>query len=1025
MKVNNSEDKYKSEELTFWEKMFIASKSGELSAYEEEQLEIAMNKDHGLASRCTDIQRMWNLLLGGFKYVGEKLALSPSQRQKILNPSNEISIWNKINGPWLYIGLAACLTMGIFVLPRVVKDAAPQMGAAFESDDYDSYAINLSDDLSGDESDKWGVMPQQPDTSSQPKSAPKYKTETTFRSTLENDFTTPTAPTPLPVAISKPTNSSKKKPIVVSNSTRSNVNRMSVISEDEVKVNFDSDTSVLAAIQPKDSLENAYAFRPSQETAVPTSGGLDANSVTWDSRGQSASGPIGGGGKAIPNDGREYAKETSRLKSNWARGGRAGGQHGNALGLALPEEESIELAQDSNGNNNSTAWYGDVPTESVEEFAAKGPALYDDQTSTIDKFYESSNPSGRSESIAANSSGVAGKAMLFGSGRQLEDMDAGMLATGSISLADEDYVQSGQSFSGVMPNQLKSELSELSDIEELDVARESVVIRREMAMIEDRKNISAYGGFEIANGSVAEGTNIQADDNLRMIELRTESGLESLNKELDHRNKISEIQRYKGLKEKELDETKVLSRKAAKPETEKKLRKASELDPFPETEVKDTPLSTFSLNVSDAAFRIAQAAFNNGSFPDQNTIRSEEFINAFDYKDPIPPMNKKVDVSTERALWPFEINREVIRIGVRANQSGLDLSSGMNLVILLDTSGSMEREDRVRVTEQVLEIVAKNLSSSDTISLIGFSSQAQLWVDSMPGGKPDEFVSIARGIRPTGGTNIEQALKLGYEKLFQQFKQGGNNRLLLLTDGAANLGEVEGGALSAVIEANRKKGAVLDCFGIGWDGYDDTLLEELTRNGDGKYGFLNSVSDADQYFASNWLKAVEVSAKNVKVQVEFNPERVVRYRQMGYQKHRLTAQQFRDNSVDAGEIGKAESGNALYVVEINNEGSGPIGWIRVRYQDPVNHQFSEDEKILDFRGEAPSLEVASPSLKLAASAGAFAEWLGGNPYSAQVELPKLETMLEDVVGVYQTDPRPMQLNNMIRSARMLGGSRRN
>src|SRR5690606_1155359 len=150
-------------------------------------------------------------------------------------------------------------------------------------------------------------------------------------------------------------------------------------------------------------------------------------------------------------------------------------------------------------------------------------------------------------------------------------------------------------------------------------------------------------------------------------------------------------------------------------------------------------------------------------------------------------------------------------------------------------------------------------------------------------------------------------------------------------DGAANLGELRSDVLRGMVESHRRRGIALDCFGIGWDGYNDDLLEALARNGDGRYGFLNTAEEAATGFADKLAGAFQIAAEDVKVQVEFNPRRVSAWRQIGDDRHRLTQQQFRDNTVDAAELGAAESGNALYIIEVHPRGEGPIGLVRVRY----------------------------------------------------------------------------------------------
>ena len=244
---------------------------------------------------------------------------------------------------------------------------------------------------------------------------------------------------------------------------------------------------------------------------------------------------------------------------------------------------------------------------------------------------------------------------------------------------------------------------------------------------------------------------------------------------------------------------------------------------------------------------------------------------------------------------------------------------------------------------------------------------------------------------------------------------------MLLTDGAANLGNVDPEALKQKVEAHRKQGVALDCFGIGWEGYNDDLLEVLSRNGDGRYGFVNTPEEAATEFAGQLAGALHVAAADVKVQVEFNPARVTVYRQVGYAKHQLTKEQFRDNSVDAAEIGAAESGNALYVIETDPRGDGPLGIVRVRYKVPGTSDYREQEWVVAYTGNAPLLEQASPALRLAATASAFSEWLVSSPFAAEVTPGRLLAYLGGVPEVYGADERPKRLEWMIRQAQSLVG----
>jgi secreted protein with Ig-like and vWFA domain len=289
------------------------------------------------------------------------------------------------------------------------------------------------------------------------------------------------------------------------------------------------------------------------------------------------------------------------------------------------------------------------------------------------------------------------------------------------------------------------------------------------------------------------------------------------------------------------------------------------------------------------------------------------------------------------------------------------------------------------------------------------------------GDKATEYTERVGEMTPQGGTDLSAALDLGYETALKHYQVGSVNRVVLLTDGAANLGDVKGDALKAKVEAHRKQGIAFDCFGVGWEGYNDDLLEELSRNGDGRYGFINTPEAAATEFAGQLAGALRVAASDVKVQVEFNPKRVQAYRQVGYAKHQLKKEQFRDNTVDAAEIGAAESGNALYVIDVNPRGEGDIATARARFKVPGTSDYREHEWVVPFKAPAPAIEQASSSLRLATTAAAFAESLAQSPYAAEVTSDRLLSILNGIPAIYGADSRPAKLEAMIRQAKSLSG----
>lgn len=441
--------------------------------------------------------------------------------------------------------------------------------------------------------------------------------------------------------------------------------------------------------------------------------------------------------------------------------------------------------------------------------------------------------------------------------------------------------------------------------------------------------------------------------------------------------------------------------------------------PQPEVDTRTNPFSTFSLNVSDVSFKLAAASLEQNRMPDAATVRSEEFINAFDYRDPEPAPGAPLAFASERARYPFAQNRDLLRFSVKTAAAGRQPGRPLNIVLLLDKSGSMERADRVNIVREALRVLATQLQPQDKLSIVSFARTPRLWADGVAGDKVADTIARVNEITPEGGTNLEAALDLGYATALRHYTVGSINRVVLFTDGAANLGDIDPEALTKKVEAQRKKGVALDCFGIGWEGFNDDLLEQLTRNADGRYGFINTPEEAAENFATQLAGALRVAASDVKVQVEFNPRRVNAYRQVGYAKHQLTKEQFRDNTVNAAQIGAAESGNALYVVEVDPRGEGDLATVRVRFRDPGTSDYHEHEWAVPFTGDAAPLEQASSALRLAGAASAFSEMLANNPFAAEVTSDRLLNILSGVPPIYGADPRPTKLEWMIRQVRSI------
>jgi Mg-chelatase subunit ChlD len=440
---------------------------------------------------------------------------------------------------------------------------------------------------------------------------------------------------------------------------------------------------------------------------------------------------------------------------------------------------------------------------------------------------------------------------------------------------------------------------------------------------------------------------------------------------------------------------------------------------LPDVPAAENPFSTFSLNVTDVSFKLAAAALDQGQYPEPASVRPEEFINAFDYRDPEPSPGAPVGFAWERARSPFEHDRDLLRFSVRSAAQGREAARPLQLVLLVDNSGSMERADRVQILRETLRLLAGQLGAADRVSLISFARTAQLHAEGISGERAQEIAERVISLRPDGGTNLEEALRLAYATAERQFLATGVNRVILLTDGAANLGEVRAGTLQHIIQQHRRKGIALDCFGIGFEGYHDELLAALSRHGDGRYGFVNTPADASTNFVAQLAGALQVAAADLKVQVEFHPDRVMRWRQIGYAKDQLTKEQFRDDTVDAAELGAAESGNALYSLQLNPSGRGPIATVRIRFHRPGSSRVEEHAWTVPYAGQAVALDRSSPALRLSVTAAGLAELLAASPYAAGLSPDHLLGALQGVPDAFAPDPRPRLLQQLLEQTRAI------
>ena len=401
--------------------------------------------------------------------------------------------------------------------------------------------------------------------------------------------------------------------------------------------------------------------------------------------------------------------------------------------------------------------------------------------------------------------------------------------------------------------------------------------------------------------------------------------------------------------------------------------------PHSEISTEDQVISTFSPKVREVSFRLAENSLKQGQWPTKSTIRSEEFVNAFDYRSTKHTRGESLAFSMERARHPFIKDREILRVALKAIAKEKN-TTPLNLVIVLDNSVSMKGVHSSGLVNKTLQELAKHLTGSDRVSLVTFAQQPKLRLDNLPGNELKSSLAKISKLIPEEGTNLEKALEFGFAEAHMRYFQKGSNHVLLLSDGAANLGERVPRALRAMVDKHRAHGVVLDCIGLGSTGYVDHMLDSISGNG--HYGFLDEVSKLDDAFGRKLAGILRPRVAELKVQVEFNPDRVELYRQVGFEKDQLEKQYFDEKLIGGTAIANGESVNALYVVKLNPKGKGDLGALRVRYKDLKTGDLEKREWKLAYNRKAPAFLHASASMRLAVHSATFAEWLADSPHGA-------------------------------------------
>ena len=438
---------------------------------------------------------------------------------------------------------------------------------------------------------------------------------------------------------------------------------------------------------------------------------------------------------------------------------------------------------------------------------------------------------------------------------------------------------------------------------------------------------------------------------------------------------------------------------------------------------KDSPLSTFAADCDTASYSNIRSYIEEGTLPPAGAVRVEEMINYFDY-DYVsdPEAGKKFAVYTEYSDCPWNKDTKLMMVGL--NTAAIDMSEkkASNLVFLIDTSGSMYEENKLPLAQKAFKMLAENLDENDRISIVTYAGSDTVVLNGVAGSEAYTICEALDSLEASGSTNGSAGLITAYEIAEQQFIKDGNNRVILATDGDLNVGLTSESDLVGLITEEKDSGIFLSVLGFGSDNLKDNKLEALADHGNGNYSYLDSVYEAKKVLVDEMGGTLYTVAKDVKLQIEFNPEQVKGYRQIGYENRALSAEDFADDTVDGGEIGAGHVVTALYeVVPVDSEFdvpeaetkytskkqsadySGELATVNIRYKEPDGDKSTLETAII--KAESGQKEM-SHDLSFASAVAVYGMLLTDSAYKGTATYKMVEELAEAGITV-QTDERNM------------------
>lgn len=425
-----------------------------------------------------------------------------------------------------------------------------------------------------------------------------------------------------------------------------------------------------------------------------------------------------------------------------------------------------------------------------------------------------------------------------------------------------------------------------------------------------------------------------------------------------------------------------------------------------------SPLSTFSADVDTASYsnlrRMIEDGYSLEDIP-EGAVRIEEILNYFDYDYNLPQGDEPFGVTTQIGDCPWNEESKLLAIGLKTEEIDFSESSSSNLVFLLDVSGSMYSEDKLPLLQRSFSALAENLTEKDKVSIVTYAGDDSVVLKGVSGDETEEICDALDKLEAGGSTNGSKGIETAYALAEEYFIEGGNNRVILATDGDLNVGTTSESELVELIEEKRESGIYLTVLGFGTGNIKDNKMEALADNGNGNYAYIDSFGEAKKVLVEEMGATLVTVAKDVKLQVEFNPEKVSEYRLLGYENRRLDAQDFEDDTKDAGEIGAGHTVTALYEIIPTEDGkkaesdlkysetvtNGSNEWLTlsVRYKEPD----ADESILLEYPvDESAYTENPSDDWKFAAAVAEFGLVVTDSDYKGEASLKHVKSVLKEL-----------------------------